>query len=180
MRRTIVLEYVFFCPADVSLAGQILSEKIWNREGFTMSNLMDRLGRLKSMVGAMNLNMDDDMSRLVLEMLGMMGDMAQELEKMADAHAELSEYVESLDDDLADLAEAVQGGNDEDDGLSFDDAEEDEDDDGLEVEEGEMIIYACPSCGHEIEFDPADVDFEEDYLCPKCGKPIFPEVDEEE
>ena len=30
-----------------------------------MSNLMDRLGRLKSMVGAMNLNMDDDMSRLV-------------------------------------------------------------------------------------------------------------------
>ena len=144
-----------------------------------MSNLMDRVNRLKTMVGAMDLNLNEDASRLMLEMLGPMGEMAQEMQQMQDAHAELNEYVESLDDDLADLAETVQAGGADDAALfAADDAEEDDDD--AELEEGEMIIYACPSCGHEIEFDPADVDFEEDYLCPKCGKPVFPEVDEDE
>ena len=127
-----------------------------------MSNLMDRVSRLKSMAGAMNLNMDEDASRLMLEMLGLMGEMAKEMQRMADAHSELNEYVESLDDDLADLAESLLDGEEE------------------ELDEGEMIIYACPSCGHEIEFDPSDVDFDEDYLCPACGKPVFPEVEEDE
>ena len=144
-----------------------------------MSNLMDRVNRLKGMVSAMDLNLNEDASRLMLEMLGLMGEMAQEMQQMQDAHAELNEYVESLDDDLADLAETVQAGGADDAALfAADDADEDEDD--AELEEGEMIIYACPSCGHEIEFDPADVDFEEDYLCPACSKPIFPEIEEDE
>lgn len=144
-----------------------------------MSNLIDRVNRLKTMVSAMDLNLNEDASRLMLEMLGLMGEMAQEMQQMQDAHAELNEYVESLDDDLADLAETVQAG-DADAASLFAADDADEDDDDAELEEGEMIIYACPSCGHEIEFDPADVDFEEDYLCPKCGKPVFPEVDEDE
>lgn len=143
-----------------------------------MSNLMDRVSRLKTMVGAMNLDLSEDASRLMLEMLGLMGEMAQEMQQMQDAHAELNEYVESLDDDLADLAESLlDGGEDEEPGVTIDEDDVDEDD-APELEDGEMIVYACPSCGTEIEFDPADVDFDEDYLCPQCGKPIFPEVDE--
>ena len=145
-----------------------------------MSNLMDRVSRLKGMVSAMNLNLNEDSSRLMLEMLGLMGDMVQEMQKMQDAHAELNEYVESLDDDLADLAESLLDGGEDDDADEMPlDVDEDEDEDDAFVE-GEMIIYACPFCGHEIEFDPSDVDFDEDYLCPACGKPVFPEVEEDE
>lgn len=145
-----------------------------------MSNLMDRVSRLKGMVSAMNLNLNEDASRLMLEMLGLMGDMVQEMQKMQDAHAELNEYVESLDDDLADLAESLLDGGEDDDADELPlDVDEDEDEDDAFVE-GEMITYACPFCGKEIEFDPSDVDFDEDYLCPACGKPVFPEVEEDE
>ncbi len=145
-----------------------------------MSNLMDRVNRLKSMAGAMKLNLDEDASRMMLEMLSLMGEMAEEMQAMSDAHAELNEYVESLDDDLADLAESLlDGGEDEDGEVSFEDEEDEDEEEDAELEEGEMIIYACPACGHEIEFDPSDVDFDEDYLCPACGKPIFPEVEED-
>ena len=142
-----------------------------------MSNLMDRVNRLKGMVSAMELNLNEDGSRLMLEMLGLMGEMAQEIQQMQDAHDELNGYVESLDDNLADLAESLLDGED---GAAIPDVDFDDEDDeeALELEEGDMIIYACPNCGHEIEFDPADVDFDEDYLCPKCGKPVFPEVEE--
>ena len=44
----------------------------------------------------------------------------------------------------------------------------------------DLIAYACPHCGHEIEFRASDVDFDEDYLCPACNKPIFPEIEEDE
>ena len=39
--------------------------------------------------------------------------------------------------------------------------------------------YECPHCGYETKFDLADFDFEEDYLCPQCGKPFFPEGEED-
>lgn len=144
-----------------------------------MSNLMDRVNRLKGMVSAMELNLNEDGSRLMLEMLGLMGEMAQEMQKLQDAQEELGMYVESLDDNLADLAESLlDDGADVSAADDFADDEDEDDDDAEELEAGEMIVYACPSCGHEIEFDPADVDFDEDFLCPKCGKPVFPEVDE--
>ncbi|MBQ7850169.1 MAG: hypothetical protein IJ343_10635 [Clostridia bacterium] len=141
-----------------------------------MSDLIDRVSRLKGMAAAMKLNMEEDSSRLLLEMLSLMGQMAEELQNMQDAHSELSEYVESLDDDLADLAESVlDDGGDADDGvLPMDDDEPDE------MDDEDMIIYACPHCGKEIEFSPADVDFDEDFLCPECGKAVFPEIDEDD
>lgn len=145
-----------------------------------MSNLMDRVNRLKGMVSAMELNLNEDGSRLMLEMLSLMGEMAQEMQKLQDAQEELGVYVESLDDNLADLAESLLDDGDEAPVAdAFDDEDNEDDEDAMELDAGEMIVYACPSCGHEIEFDPADVDFDEDFLCPECGKPVFPEVDEE-
>ena len=55
-----------------------------------------------------------------------------------------------------------------------------EDDDEDEFGEDDLIVYACPHCGHEIEFHASDVDFDEDCLCPECQKPIFPELSEDE
>ena len=42
--------------------------------------------------------------------------------------------------------------------------------------EGSLIEYECPHCGKTIKIDADDVDFDEDALCPECGKELFPEL----
>ena len=141
-----------------------------------MSKLTDRISFLKGMAAGMKLNMDKDANKLMLEMLTVMGEMAEEMAAMAEKHNDLNEYVESIDDDLAELEETLFG---EEDGEELDeDMDGEEDEDGLT--EDDLILYACPHCGHELEFRASDVDFDEDFLCPVCNKPIFPEVEEDE
>ena len=133
-----------------------------------MSKLTDKVSYLKGLADGMKLNMDKDANKLILEILGALGEFAGEIEALSDAHNELNEYVESIDEDLADLEEAL-----------FNDGEE-EDEEGEDDEDDDIISYACPECGHEIEFRADEVDLSEDYLCPACGKPIFPEIEEDE
>ena len=139
-----------------------------------MSKLTDRISYLKGMAAGMKLNMDKDSNKLMLEMLTVMGEMAEEMAAMTEAHNDLNEYVESIDDDLAELEESLFG-EENMDGEDID-GEDDEDEDG----EDDLIVYACPHCGTEIEFQANDVDFDEDYLCPECHKPIFPELGEDQ
>ena len=142
-----------------------------------MSKLTDRVSYLKGMAAGMKLNMEKDANKLMLEMLTVMGEMAEEMAAMTEAHNDLNEYVESIDDDLANLEENLFGDEDldaEGDGIDAEDEDEDE------LDEDDLIVYACPHCGHEIEFHASDVDFDEDYLCPECQKPIFPELNEDE
>ncbi|MBQ2930243.1 MAG: AraC family transcriptional regulator [Clostridia bacterium] len=141
-----------------------------------MSKLTDRISYLKGMAAGMKLNMDKDSNKLMLEMLTVMGEMAEEMAAMTEAHNDLNEYVESIDDDLAELEETLFG---EEDG-EIDEEMAAEDDDEDEFGDDDLIVYACPHCGHEIEFHASDVDFDEDYLCPECQKPIFPELNEDE
>ena len=141
-----------------------------------MSKLTDRISFLKGMAAGMKLNMDKDSNKLMLEMLTVMGEMAEEMAAMTEAHNDLNEYVESIDDDLADLEETLFG--EEDGEIDAEMAEDNEDED--EIGEDDLIVYACPHCGHEIEFSASDVDFDEDFLCPACDKPIFPELGEDE
>ena len=122
-----------------------------------MSKLTDRISYLKGMAAGMKLNMEKDANQLMMEMLGVMGEMAEEMAAMNEAHNDLNEYVESIDDDLANLEETLFGD-----------------------EEDDLITYACPHCGHELQFRASDVDFDEDYLCPECHKPIFPELNEDD
>ena len=143
-----------------------------------MSKLTDRISFLKGMAAGMKLNMDKDANKLMLEMLTVMGEMAEEMAAMTEAHNDLNEYVESIDDDLADLEETLFGDEEaEFDGEEGDDIEDDDED---ELGEDDLIVYACPHCGHDIEFHASDVDFDEDYLFPECQKPIFPELNEDE
>ena len=142
-----------------------------------MSKLTDRISYLKGMAAGMKLNMDKDNNKLLLEMLTVMGEMAEEMAAMTEAHNDLNEYVESIDDDLAELEETLFGEEE----MDAEDADIDgKDDDEDEFGEDDLIVYACPHCGHEIEFHASDVDFDEDYLCPECQKPIFPELGEDE
>lgn len=147
-----------------------------------MSKLTDRISYLKGMAAGMKLNMDKDANKLQLEMLNVMGEMAEEMAAMAEQHNDLNEYVESIDDDLAELEETLFGDDDEafGDVEDMDDADDEDEDEDDEDGDDDLISYACPHCGHEIEFHASDVDFDEDYLCPACQKPIFPEIDEDE
>jgi len=152
-----------------------------------MSKLTDKASYLKGLAAGMKLNLEKDNNQLIVEILDLLSETAEEIERMNDAHDELNEYVESIDDDLADLEETLFGdddncccGCDDDDCDCCDDDEDDEDEDEDEDEDDELITYACPSCGHEIEFHASSVDFDEDYRCPACGKPVFPELDEDE
>lgn len=157
-----------------------------------MSKLTDRASYLKGLADGMDLNMEKGSNKLLVEALSVMQEMAEELEKLSNAHDELNEYVESIDDDLADLEDVLFGDeeDEEDDcdddecgcgcGHHHDDDEKEDDEDEEEEDEEELISYECPHCGHEIVFKASDVDFDEDYLCPACGKPVFPELDEED
>ncbi len=126
-----------------------------------MSKLTDRISYLKGLAEGMKLNTEKDSNRLILEMIDVLGEVGDAFEALAEAHAELDEFVESIDEDLAELEDAF-----------FEDEEEDESGD----EEEDLIQYECPHCGEIIEIDPDDVDFEEDAVCPSCGKELFPEL----
>ena len=133
-----------------------------------MSKLTDRISYLQGLAEGMKLNPDKDSHKLILGILDVLGEVGESFEARAESHGELSDYVESIDEDLADLEADLY----------------DEDDETLAEDDGEgfegMIEYECPHCGASIEIDPDEVDFDEDALCPECGKELFPELPEEE
>ena len=133
-----------------------------------MSRLTDRISYLQGLAEGMKLNPDKDSHRLILGILEVLGEVGESFEALSEAHGELAEYVEAIDEDLADMEADLY--DDENENLA-----KSEDSDDFE----DMIEYECPHCGAKIEIDPDEVDFDEDALCPKCGKELFPELPEE-
>ena len=131
-----------------------------------MSKLTDRISSLQGLAEGMKLNTEKDSNRLIMEILDVLGEVGDSFEALAESHGELSDYVESIDEDLADLEADLY--DDDDEEL----AEDDEDDDF----EGSLIEYECPHCGKMVKIDADDVDFDEEALCPECGKELFPEL----
>ena len=130
-----------------------------------MSKLTDRISYLQGLAEGMKLNPEKDSHKLILGILDVLGEVGDSFEALAESHAELSEYVESIDEDLADMEADLYDEDDED-------LAEDGDDEDFES----TIEYECPHCGTVIRIDPDDVDFDEDSLCPECGKELFPEL----
>ena len=134
-----------------------------------MSNINDRVAYLKGLAEGMKLSDETNEGKLLLKMLDVLENMAEEITTLRADHDELDEYVESIDDDLADMEEYL-----------FDDEDEDGEEDEDEDEDDQMVVYTCPHCGNEVTFEIDGFDFEEENLCPNCGKPLFPEDGEEE
>ena len=132
-----------------------------------MSKLTDRISYLQGLAEGMKLNPEKDSHRLILGILDVLGEVGVSFEALAESHGELSEYVEAIDEDLADLEADLY--DDEDEDAAEDDVEEFE----------STIEYECPHCGATVEIDPDEVDFDEDAICPQCGKELFPELPEE-
>ena len=132
-----------------------------------MSKLTDKISYLLGLAEGMKLNPEKDSHRLILGLLDVAREMGEAFEALAESHQELSDYVDSIDEDLADLEADLY---DDEDEKAYDDQDEADD---------EVIEYECPHCGATIPIDPADVDFDEDALCPRCGKELFPELPED-
>ncbi len=149
-----------------------------------MSELYKKVEFLKGLAEGMNLKEDKPEHKLLLKILETLDSFAEELGEMQLRQDELDEFVDNLDEDLAELEDAVFEDEDEDGGL--------EDADGAEEDtcigcghgmdqDGEAVVeYECPHCGYQTKFDITDFDFEEDYLCPQCHQPFFPEHAEDE
>lgn len=135
-----------------------------------MNSINDRVAYLKGLAEGMQISDETNEGKLFLKALDVLEQMADELTELRKDYDELNEYVESIDDDLADMEDLLLDDEDEDD----DDEEDDED------EEGEVVEYTCPHCGNEVTFDIDGFDFEEENLCPACGKPLFPADGEDE
>ncbi len=135
-----------------------------------MSKLTDKISYLQGLAEGMKLNPEKDSNRLILEILDVLGEVGDSFEALAESHGELSDYVESIDEDLADLEANLYDDEDED-------AAEEDDEDSFE---GGLIEYECPHCGTMVEIDADDVDFDEDAICPECGKELFPELPEDD
>lgn len=151
-----------------------------------MSELNKKVSYLKGLAEGMNLKEDSQDHKLMLKILDVLSAVADEIEVINERQNELDDYLMDLDEDLSQLAEIVY----EDEADDEDDECDDEDDecdcccgcgghDG-DIEGDSLVEYECPNCGHVSHFDITDFNFEEDYLCPECNQPMFPEQEEEE
>ena len=141
-----------------------------------MSDLTDRVAFLRGLAEGMQLDESKPESKLMLKMLEVMDEMAKDNDDLHKALDELNEYMESIDEDLSDMEEDIYGDMSDEDEEEEEDDDEDEEDD----EDEKTVEYACPYCGEVMVFDVERFDFDEDYLCPNCHKPLFPEDAEED
>ena len=134
-----------------------------------MSNLTDRVSYLKGLAEGLKLDTEKNEGKLIEKILELLSDLAQEVDSLRDDHEDLNEYVESIDSDLSDLEDIL-----------YDEDDEDEEDDDGEEEDDSLVEYTCPHCGEEMTFEVDSFDFDEDYLCPNCHQPLFPEAPDDE
>ena len=140
-----------------------------------MSELTDRVSYLRGLAEGLKLDNSTAEGSLISKMLELLDAFAKDNDALHQSLDELNEYVESIDEDLSDMEELLYGDDDETD-------EEEEDGDGEYEEDDDdgTVEYACPYCGETMVFDVERFDFDEDYLCPNCHKPLFPEEDDDE
>ncbi len=147
-----------------------------------MSNLTDRVSYIRGLAEGMKLESNGDEGKVLVKIIEVLGEMAEEIALLREDYTELDEYVESIDTDLADMEEAIFGDEDDEDcecGCGHCHHGDDEDDDEDEDEE-RLVEYTCPHCGDEMTFEVDNFDFDEDYLCPSCHQPLFPETPDDE
>ena len=136
-----------------------------------MNNLSDRVSYLKGLAEGLKLDTEKSEGKLIEKMLELLADMAEEVDAVRRDHEDLSDYVESIDEDLSDLEDALYNEDGEDD---------DGDDEDDEDEDDSLVEYTCPHCGEEMTFEVDSFDFDEDYLCPNCHQPLFPEAPDDD
>ena len=140
-----------------------------------MSNLSEKVAYIKGLAEGMKLSEDTPEHKLLLKIIEALEDFAHEAEEQREDLDEINDFVEEINEDLTSLEEAVY--DEEEDGCSC--GEDHDDEEGDDVDNS-VVEYECPHCGYMTHFDVADFDLEEDYRCPSCHQPLFPETEDDE
>jgi len=128
-----------------------------------MKELRKKVAYLRGLMDGMELDDQSKETRILKEMIDVMGKMAEAIENLQEDYEDLEEYLESIDEDLYDLEDDVY------------DYEDDEDEDDEDEDEENCIEVDCPKC-HEIVCFDAGVLNDEDVVevtCPNCDTVVF-------
>ena len=134
-----------------------------------MSSLSDRVSYVKGLAEGLKLDTDKNEGKLIEKILELLSELTEEVESLRQDHEDLNEYMEAIDSDLSDLEDAF-----------YEDEDDQDDEDGADGDDDNVVEYTCPHCGEEMTFEVDSFDFDEDYLCPNCHQPLFPEAPDEE
>lgn len=140
-----------------------------------MSNLSEKVAYIKGLAEGMKLSNDTPEHKLLLKIIEALEDFARDVEEQRDDLDELNDFVEEINEDLTSLEEVIY--EEDEDGCTCGEDHEDEEGDDAD---NSVVEYECPHCGYMTHFDVADFDLEEDYRCPSCHQPLFPETEEDE
>ena len=130
-----------------------------------MSKSTERAARLQGMLEGSDLDKNSKEGVIISELLQLVYDLSKELEDLREDVDDLDHFVDEMDDDLSDLEEAF-----------WDEMDDEDEDEELDGEDDGTVEYLCPHCGAAMSFKVDEFDFDEDYFCPTCHKPLFPEV----
>ena len=134
-----------------------------------MSKLSDRASFLRGLAAGMELPPEKNETKLLTELLDLIGEMAQKIDDLDADVGELDEYVESIDNDLSDMEETLFGDEEHE-------HDDDEGDDDYAPDMTQPVSFDCPNCGKPVTLKAEEIDFDQSPLCPSCGKPFFPDV----
>ena len=139
-----------------------------------MGNLTDRVAYLKGLADGMKLVEGTNEHKLLLKIIDVLEALAIDTETVMKQQEDINDFLENIDDDLSELEDYVY---DEDDACDYCGHHHDDDDDD---DEDAIIEYECGHCGYIAQLDMAELDFDEDILCPRCNEPFFEEEDDED
>ena len=120
-------------------------------------SLAEKAAYIKGLAEGLDLDTDKKETRVIKEMLELLGEMASDVEDIGADLTDLYEAMEQIDEDLAFVEEEV-----------FADAMDDYSD--------EMYEIVCPNCQETVRLDE-DVLIAGDVSCPACGEKIEIEID---
>ncbi|HHU01696.1 MAG TPA: hypothetical protein GXZ91_00975 [Christensenellaceae bacterium] len=142
-----------------------------------MSKLSKNVAYLKGLADGLKLAAETPESELLLSIVEALEEFSEEYDELIARIDQLDDYIGVLDADLSmveDIFEEIVDSFPE----SHCDMMHDDFDEGDDIEDG-IVEYECPHCGYLTHFEVCDFDLEEDYRCPSCHQPLFPDSDEE-
>ncbi len=123
--------------------------------------IKEQAAYLKGLFDGYGFDRNEKETKLIGQMLDLLGTMAEKIDALEADNAELREYIEEVDQDLG----AVE------DDFYLDNG--DDEDEGPDAEDGDNTGYyevVCPNCGETVCFDES-LDPNE-IVCPACGEKI--------
>ncbi len=112
-----------------------------------MSVLKERVAYLKKLADDLNVDENDDHSKLLSSIIDTLDEFADEIERLGSFQMKMQEQVDIIDEDLGVLEEEVFEGYEED-----------------------LLEACCPHCEEIVSFSEDEITEDDNVECPACHK----------